>query len=66
MPAGSSAAPVAGGNAAIEDAVSALANLGYRPTDAHGAVAKAAAELGDDADVGALVPAALKHLSSLV
>lgn len=60
------AAPVSGATAAIEDAVSALANLGYRPTDAHGAVAKAVSELGEDADVGALVPAALKHLSNLV
>ncbi len=60
------AVPVSGATAVIEDAVSALANLGYRPTDAHGAVAKAASELGENADVGALVPAALKHLSSLV
>ncbi len=66
MAPGAAAAPVSGTSAAIEDAVSALANLGYRPTDAHGAVAKAVSELGEDADVGTLVPAALKHLSSLV
>ena len=60
---GAPAAPISG---ALEDAISALANLGYRPTDAHGAVAKVIDDLGEDADVGAIVPAALKHLSSLV
>jgi len=63
MPVGS--APIAGASRAVEDAISALVNLGYRATDAHGAVAKAASDLGEDADVGVLVPAALKHLSSL-
>ena len=58
-------APMAGGSATVEDAISALVNLGYRATDAHGAVAKATSELGEDAGVGALVPAALKNLSSL-
>ena len=50
---------------AIEDAISALVNLGYKPVEAHGAVAKAASTLGEGADVGKLVPAALKELSSL-
>jgi len=58
-------APVAGASGAVEDAISALVNLGYRPADAHGAVAKAVANLGEDADVDVLVPAALKQLSSL-
>lgn len=58
---GAEPAPVEGG--AVADAISALVNLGYRPTDAHSAVAKAAGDLGEDADVGALVPAALKELS---
>ncbi|WP_417458268.1 Holliday junction branch migration protein RuvA [Kordiimonas sp.] len=58
------AAPKAA-NSAIEDAISALVNLGYKPVEAHGAVAKAAGQLGEGADVGALVPAALKELSSL-
>lgn len=49
----------------IQDAISALANLGYRPTDAHAAVAKAAANLGDGATVGTLVPAALRELATL-
>lgn len=59
------AAPDVGSNPHVADAVSALVNLGYKPVDAHGAVAKAAQELGDGADVGALVPAALKELSIL-
>jgi Holliday junction DNA helicase RuvA len=63
MPSGA-AAPAAGAEgAAVQDAISALANLGYKPTEAHGAVAKAVTDLGEDADVGAIVPAALKILS---
>lgn len=65
MPAHAGAAPAAVGGGALEDAVSALVNLGYKPTEAHGAVAKAMNELGEDADVGKLVPAALKELSIL-
>ncbi|WP_417451767.1 Holliday junction branch migration protein RuvA [Kordiimonas sp.] len=61
--AGGAQAPASSG--AIEDAISALVNLGYKPVEAHGAVAKAASNLGEGADVGALVPAALKELSSL-
>ena len=60
----SGAVPVAAEDGAVADAISALVNLGYRPTDAHAAVAKAAGELGEGADVGTLVPAALKQLSS--
>jgi len=63
LPSGTARAAVASGS--VEDAISALVNLGYRPTEAHGAVAKASADLGEDADVGALVPAALKQLSNL-
>lgn len=65
MPAHAGAATAVAGGSALEDAVSALVNLGYKPTEAHGAVAKAMSELGDDADVGKLVPAALKELSIL-
>lgn len=64
----SGAAVGAGGiqdNSVVADAVSALSNLGYKPVDAHGAVAKVLGELGEDADVAAIVPAALKELSSL-
>lgn len=52
-------------NSVIADAVSALSNLGYKPVDAHGAVAKVIGDLGEDADVAAIVPAALKELSNI-
>ncbi|HYN46702.1 MAG TPA: Holliday junction branch migration protein RuvA [Allosphingosinicella sp.] len=48
----------AGGNA--QDALSALANLGFRPSEAAAAVAKAEAEVGPDAGLDLLVRAALK------
>lgn len=63
--AGATAAPVAANDGVIADAVSALANLGYKPVDAHGAVARVLVDLGEDADVAKIVPAALKELSSL-
>lgn len=47
-----------GGNA--EDAVSALANLGFRPSEAAAAVAKAEAEIGPEATLDSLVRVALK------
>ena len=52
-------------NSAVADAVSALSNLGYKPMDAHAAVARVLADLGENADVGTIVPAALKELSAL-
>ena len=56
---GASAAPmVSAGNAA--DAVSAMLNLGFRPSEASSAVAKAEAELGSEATLDALVRSALK------
>ena len=48
----------AGGNA--QDALSALANLGFRPSEAAAAVAKAEAEVGPDAGLDLLVRTALK------
>ncbi|MEO5809194.1 MAG: Holliday junction branch migration protein RuvA, partial [Sphingomicrobium sp.] len=39
---------------------SALANLGFKPAEASAAVAAAAAELGDDATLDALVRLALR------
>lgn len=51
MPAGSASA----------DAVSALQNLGFKPAIAASAVAKAQAELGEGADLNALVRVALKR-----
>ena len=54
---GGQAAP-RGGHAA--DALSALANLGFRPSEAAAAVAKAEAELGPEASLDLLVRTALK------
>ncbi len=48
---------------AVADAVSALANLGYAPSDALGAVAQAENILGRDADVAELIRAALTELA---
>ncbi|HWH17347.1 MAG TPA: Holliday junction branch migration protein RuvA [Allosphingosinicella sp.] len=54
------AAPMAASSGAGADAVSALLNLGFRPAEAAGVVAKAEAELGPGATLDALVRAALK------
>jgi Holliday junction DNA helicase RuvA len=56
---GGGGAPAPPGSAAA-DAVSALANLGFRPAEAAAAVAKAEAELGPEASLDALVRVALK------
>jgi holliday junction DNA helicase RuvA len=45
------------------DAISALANLGFKPGEASNAVALAAEELGSDASLDALVRLALKRAS---
>jgi len=47
----------------VEDAVSALVNLGYRRTEAFTAIAKSARELGDKATLDGLIRAGLKELS---
>lgn len=65
VPAGFAPEGAASDPGVVADAVSALANLGYRPVDAHGAVAKVIGDLGEDADVAAIVPAALKELSNI-
>jgi holliday junction DNA helicase RuvA len=52
--------PAAG---AAADAVSALVNLGYSPSQAFGVVAEAAGEIGAEASVGALIKAALVKLA---
>jgi Holliday junction DNA helicase RuvA len=59
--AGAAAAPVAGASA---DAVSALENLGFKPAVAAQAVARAQAELGEDASEGDLIRVALKKAAS--
>jgi Holliday junction DNA helicase RuvA len=56
----------AGGGGRLQDAVSALVNLGYGRSEDHGAVAKAAAVLGDGGDVEGLIRAGLKELTTLV
>ncbi len=48
----------------LDDAVSALVNLGYRRGEAFGAVSHAAQRLGVDAPVEALITAGLKELSA--
>jgi Holliday junction DNA helicase RuvA len=48
---------------AAADAISALANLGYRRTEALGAVSHATTDIGPDAGVEALVRAALARLA---
>jgi Holliday junction DNA helicase RuvA len=47
----------------LADAVSALSNLGYGRSEAFAAVARAQTKLGDDAEIGVLIKAALKELS---
>lgn len=46
----------------ISDAVSALVNLGYSPSDALGAVSRAATNMGDDVRVDALIRSGLSAL----
>jgi Holliday junction DNA helicase RuvA len=53
------AAPMAAGGA-VEDALSAMANLGFRPAEANAAVAAAVDELGAGATLDALVRLALR------
>lgn len=48
---------------AVSDAVSALVNLGYSPSQALGVVAEAAGEIGEAADVGVLIKAGLSKLA---
>lgn len=58
------AAPAAAAPAGpLEDALSALMNLGYRRPEAQAALNRATARLGDETDVAALIPAALRELA---
>lgn len=50
----------------LQDAISALENLGYRRNEASVAVAQASSHLGQGADMSALIRIALSHLSSSV
>jgi Holliday junction DNA helicase RuvA len=64
--AGARATPIPGplGGAAA-DAVSALINLGYGRSEAHAAIAKAAATLGEHAAVDALIRTGLQELANV-
>ncbi len=56
-------ASAGGAQGAVSDAVSALVNLGYSPSQALGVVSEAAGEFGDGADVGVLIKAGLAKLA---
>lgn len=62
---GGSAAPAAGPVAPLDDAVSALVNLGYRRMEAHAAAARAAQAQGAEATVQSLITAALRELAQV-
>ncbi len=62
----SAAGGASGAGGTAEDAVSALVNLGYGRSEAHGAVAKAMGSLGDDSDVEALIREGLRELTSML
>ena len=50
-------------NSVVSEAASALVNLGYNPSEALGAVARAATNLGEDAEVEALIRGGLSELA---
>jgi Holliday junction DNA helicase RuvA len=56
------AAPMPAASGPMEDAISALVNLGYRRLEAFQAVGEAARELGDGAPTSTLIREALKRL----
>jgi len=61
-PAGSFAPALITATAGLEDAVSALVNLGYRRPEAQAAVVKASATLGEGAAIAALIRVGLQEL----
>ena len=56
------AAPLPAASGRMEDAISALVNLGYKRLEAFQAVGETARDLGDEADASALIRASLKRL----
>jgi Holliday junction DNA helicase RuvA len=64
LPGGTSdSLPIVGVSGAAADAVSALINLGYGRSEAHAAIAKAAASLGERAAADALIRSGLRDLA---
>jgi holliday junction DNA helicase RuvA len=57
------AAPLTAAGGAAADALSALINLGYGRSEAHAAIAKAAASLGEKAPLDALIRTGLQELT---
>ncbi len=51
------------GSSSVSDATSALVNLGYSPSDALGAVSRAASQIEGEADVETLIRAGLAQLA---
>ena len=62
-PDGSGQAAMTNAPTAVADAASALVNLGYGPSEALGAVSRAAGQLGEGASVEALIQGGLKELA---
>jgi Holliday junction DNA helicase RuvA len=62
--AGLPAATQSAADGAASDAVSVLVNLGYRRTEAHGAIAHASRDLGPDAATEDLVKSGLRELGA--
>ncbi|MFQ5763447.1 MAG: Holliday junction branch migration protein RuvA [Rhodospirillales bacterium] len=63
VPAAALGGAIEGANGPLADAASALVNLGYNPSQALGAVSRAAGRLGEDADVEALILDGLSELA---
>lgn len=63
LPVAATAPTVTSRTSVDDDVVSALVNLGYRPKDAEGALDAARKELGNDAELSALLRRALKQLT---
>jgi holliday junction DNA helicase RuvA len=61
--AGGAVGSVAPADSETADAVSALVNLGYQPSEAHGAVASARSQLGPDAALESVIREGLKELT---
>lgn len=56
--------PPPGGPSVVDDAVSALVNLGYGRADAHGAVLAAVQALGEETSVEELIKSGLRELAA--